>query len=212
MSNYKKVLSLTQQELEVLTSTHDSLSSLLSTLNINSRDTRSRTKILEMISNYGISWDRGSNRNKRFDDATLISAVEKALCLSDVIRGVGLLPVGRNHQTVQRRIDKLGLSTTHFNVSEALKRNKKQSVASADPVEYIKTASRQRLRPLVIRYDLVEYKCVSCGNDGNWLNKPITLELDHMDGDSTNNEINNLRFLCPNCHSQTETFGRKRRK
>ena len=51
-----------------------------------------------------------------------------------------------------------------------------------------------------------EYKCSSCGIT-EYNNKPITLQVDHIDGDRTNNEFSNLRFLCPNCHSQTDTYG-----
>ena len=51
-----------------------------------------------------------------------------------------------------------------------------------------------------------EYKCSSCGiTEHN--NKPIKLQVDHIDGDRKNNEFSNLRFLCPNCHSQTKTWG-----
>jgi len=56
--------------------------------------------------------------------------------------------------------------------------------------------------------DLRGYNCEECGiNDYN--NKAITLQIDHKDGNSTNNHIDNLRLLCPNCHSQTETYGGK---
>jgi hypothetical protein len=48
--------------------------------------------------------------------------------------------------------------------------------------------------------------CCSICNLKEWMNKPITLQLDHIDGNSDNNDIDNLRLLCPNCHSQTETF------
>jgi hypothetical protein len=50
-------------------------------------------------------------------------------------------------------------------------------------------------------------KCTECGQESTWNNKPLMLQLDHIDGDSDNNNINNLRLLCPNCHTQTETFG-----
>lgn len=48
-------------------------------------------------------------------------------------------------------------------------------------------------------------KCKICSNE-EWQGKPIPIELDHIDGDSTNNELNNLRLLCPNCHAQTSTY------
>jgi 5-methylcytosine-specific restriction endonuclease McrA len=53
-----------------------------------------------------------------------------------------------------------------------------------------------------------EYKCADCGID-SWCGKSITLELDHINGDSTNNTEDNLRMLCPNCHSQTDTYKAK---
>ena len=59
-----------------------------------------------------------------------------------------------------------------------------------------------------IKKNLIEkfgYKCQIC-NLSEWLNKPISLELDHIDGNHFNDEETNLRLLCPNCHSQTETF------
>lgn len=57
-----------------------------------------------------------------------------------------------------------------------------------------------------------ELKCEGCGLSDKWQGKQITLEVDHIDGDNTHNNITNLRFLCPNCHSQTETFGFRNRK
>lgn len=56
----------------------------------------------------------------------------------------------------------------------------------------------------------VEYRCVSCGNKGSWLNKPLTLELHHRDGDRKNNRFSNLELLCCNCHSQTQNYKKKK--
>lgn len=55
------------------------------------------------------------------------------------------------------------------------------------------------------------YKCSACGIGGEYNNKPITLEIEHKDGNSENNTIDNLCFLCPNCHSQTPTYKSKNR-
>ena len=51
--------------------------------------------------------------------------------------------------------------------------------------------------------------CSECGQTDTWNNKPLVLQLDHVDGDSDNNYPKNLRLLCPNCHTQTENFGSK---
>ena len=55
-------------------------------------------------------------------------------------------------------------------------------------------------------------KCAICNLDGIWNNKPIVLQLDHINGDHYDNTISNLRILCPNCHAQTNTFGVKNTK
>lgn len=58
----------------------------------------------------------------------------------------------------------------------------------------------------LIKLGLLENKCHHCNNEGFWLNQPLSLHLDHIDGNPRNNVIANLRLLCPNCHSQTETY------
>ena len=52
-------------------------------------------------------------------------------------------------------------------------------------------------------------KCSECGVGEIWQGKLLTLQIDHIDGNSDNNNLSNLRLLCPNCHSQTETYGSK---
>jgi len=68
-----------------------------------------------------------------------------------------------------------------------------------------------RLKKRLIDDKLLSYKC-ECGNKGEWLGKKLILQLDHKNGINNDNRLENLRFLCPNCHSQTETFGGKRLK
>jgi hypothetical protein len=57
----------------------------------------------------------------------------------------------------------------------------------------------------LLMIDMFGYKCNACGIS-EWNGKEITLEANHIDGKSSNNSIDNLEFLCPNCHSQTPTF------
>ena len=53
-----------------------------------------------------------------------------------------------------------------------------------------------------------EYKCQIC-SISSWNGKPLTLQLDHIDGNNKNNLVENFRWLCPNCHTQTDTWGTK---
>ena len=69
-----------------------------------------------------------------------------------------------------------------------------------------KLSYRDRIKKFIEDRD--GYKCSCCGIN-SWQGKPITLWLDHIDGDASNNNPENFRLICPNCDSQTETFGAK---
>lgn len=62
-----------------------------------------------------------------------------------------------------------------------------------------------QVRSFVIKNELLPYECIECGLGPKWNDKPLTLELDHINGDPCDNRLENLRFLCPNCHTQTPT-------
>ena len=68
------------------------------------------------------------------------------------------------------------------------------------------TVTQKVLRGYTLRHNIIPYRCNVCGCDGRWQQGIISLELDHIDGDNTNNEVKNLRYLCPNCHAMTSTY------
>ena len=65
-----------------------------------------------------------------------------------------------------------------------------------------------KLKKRLIKEGVKENKCEDCGID-SWMDKPISIQLDHIDGDSHNHKLDNLRMRCPNCHSQTPTYSGK---
>lgn len=74
--------------------------------------------------------------------------------------------------------------------------------------------TKDSLHPLVAKrrfYKRTSNVCSKCGNDDNWQGQPLRLHVDHANGDRADCRIENLRKMCPNCHSQTETWGNKKR-
>lgn len=65
--------------------------------------------------------------------------------------------------------------------------------------------TRTGIKRRILKDNLIEYKCEECGLE-NWNGKRLSLHLDHINGDRWDHKLTNLRFLCPNCHSQTETY------
>lgn len=85
----------------------------------------------------------------------------------------------------------------------------------SEPLGDVLAAGRRRNRGHVkqrlLDAGLKEMRCESCGLT-DWLDRPLALELHHVNGDGLDNRIENLQLLCPNCHSQTDTWGGKNRK
>lgn len=69
--------------------------------------------------------------------------------------------------------------------------------------------ARHHIKKRIIEQKLISYECSVCGNIGEHNNKPLSLQLDHINGNGCDHRLENLRFLCPNCHSQTETYAGK---
>ena len=65
--------------------------------------------------------------------------------------------------------------------------------------------SNELVKQRIVKNDLLQYRCNKCGIDA-WQGETIVLDLDHINGDNKDNRLSNLRYLCPNCHSQTDTY------
>lgn len=144
----------------------------------------------------------------------LEEAVKNAISYSDVCRAIGMTrAAGSSYELVKNRIAEYEIDVSHFlgKAAFAGKRNPKYAKRRksydilVDGYQY--RASHKSLKTALIDVG-VEYKCSECELT-TWLGNPITLDVDHIDGDWSNCKKENLRFMCPNCHRQTDTFGGK---
>jgi hypothetical protein len=136
---------------------------------------------------------------------------------SDVCRSFGISNRGGNIATIKRRIlqEGLGELVSHYNNNAKFARIPKSLNLEEALARYFTKENETQtniLKKYVKQYNLLEEKCV-CGLTDNWQNHKLVLQLDHINGDRRNNLLENLRFLCPNCHSQTPNYaGRKPKK
>lgn len=110
---------------------------------------------------------------------------------------------GANNVTLKNRLEKYNIDITHFSSQpkqSKIKRNKENVFCENS------TATQRTLRRWFVKGNYIDYRCSECGLEGFWNGKELKLQLDHINGDNKDNRIENLRWLCPNCHSQTETF------
>ena len=148
-------------------------------------------------------------KRRSWTDEQFRDAVAGHSNFTDVLRALGLRPAGGNHRTMKVHAARLGVDLRHFSTvrrrrgidayREGIRIDAEQAFA------YRSAVSRSVLRRLA-RAALSPYACAACGNEGSWMGTPLTLQLDHANGDPDDHRLENLRWLCPNCHSQTRTF------
>jgi len=132
--------------------------------------------------------------------------VEESHTYADVCRKIGWKPQGGNYRYVKKYINELELDTSHFTmkgrVNSGIKHNEKKIEEYLTTNSYVKA---DRLKWKLFSTGLKEYKCEKCGRT-HWEGEQISLQLHHINGDNTDNRLENLQILCPNCHSQTDNY------
>ena len=73
------------------------------------------------------------------------------------------------------------------------------------------TYARHKLKERIITQNLIEYRCDCCEMGGEWQGNKLVLILDHINGVNNDNRLENLRFVCPNCDSQLDTYKSRNR-
>lgn len=150
----------------------------------------------------------------RYTKEEFIEAVKTSTSLRQVLRKLGLREAGGNYSHADLRIKRLNLDTSHF---KGQAWNKGMKIGPKTPLNEILVKGRDhpyqsdKLRRRLLKEGIKEHKCECC-KITTWNELPAPLELDHINGDNSDNRLENLRIICPNCHAQTDTYRSKNRK
>ncbi len=145
---------------------------------------------------------------KKYTIDAVREAVKNNKSIAGVLRELGLKPVGGNYKSIHAIIDENNINTDHFtgqgwNVGLGFKPFK----SIPDEKVFVENSSYRcswRLREKLLKLRGARV-CECCGLT-EWRGQPIALEVHHINGKNTDNRLENLQILCPNCHSQTKNY------
>ncbi|MFF8590766.1 HNH endonuclease [Streptomyces sp. NPDC015220] len=208
-------LPFTREELSAAAATATSVRGVARALGV-PEDSRSRSTLKRMLRVQAIDTGHFSYRRIPIPENKLRDAVERSASYADVMRCLDLDVNDTNHRRVRRASVRLGLDTSHFRRSSWARPERPAPTPLAQRVLVVLPPHSGRTNRTRLHRALTEigvpYACERCGNTGEWLGQSITLQIDHINGDWRDNRRENLRYLCPNCHSLTETWCRQKER
>lgn len=155
-----------------------------------------------------------NNKIYELSEDEFISLIRNSSNKAEVLFKLGYSVEGNSwgYALLTKRMNELHLDGTEFKGKSGFKDKVNESLKLENIDKILCKNSphtRAVIRRFIIKNNIIPYKCSCCGNEGEWNGKPLSLQLDHINGDCTDHRKENLRWLCPNCHSQTETHGSK---
>ncbi|MFF8263957.1 HNH endonuclease [Streptomyces virginiae] len=179
----------------------------------------SREYVRRRMNQLGVDTSHFERDGNRWTRKILEEAVSASHNMYEVLRRLGLDAVGGNHTHITRRVRALGIDTSHFTGQPRTDRmrdnHRKRAPAEilcVDSSPHPRRTPSAMLRRALLDLGVKEC-CADCGIPPFWMGAPLPLEVDHINGDWHDNRPENLRLLCPNCHSATDTYrGRAKRR
>lgn len=201
----------TRERLEAAAAASRTLSEALEKLGVEPKSSR-RSYIRERMKKLGVDTSHFEREGAKWTREVLQAAVSASANMYDVLRHLGIEVVGGHHTHISRRIKAYGIDTSHFTTvvrTERMRYNQRrrapEEILVADTSAHARRIPSSRLKRAMCELGLAE-RCALCRIEPLWLGEPLPLEVDHIDGDWRNNRVENLRLLCPNCHSTTDSY------
>lgn len=145
-------------------------------------------------------------------------SLEKAVIgcdsISDVFKKLNISLSSARYRMFHKMCEEFGIEEPKFDYGQCARNTSRKNTRPLKEilVENSDYDNRQLLKRRCVAAGLLKDECYECGRGPTWNRKPLTLQLDHINGVSNDNRIENLRVLCPNCHSQTDAFAGRRFK
>ena len=139
--------------------------------------------------------------------------VKDCYSFAELCRRLGLSPDGSNPKTLKKKLNEFNVDYSHF-TGKVWNKNPNNPIYKGKYLPNLSehsSLSSANAKALLFRTGIKENKCEKCGLS-EWQGNSLVCELHHINGDSTDNRIENLIILCPNCHSQTDNFRSRNRK
>jgi hypothetical protein len=146
-----------------------------------------------------------SNAIRKIPKEELLKLADVCSSKKEILFYFGFPDSTQNYRVLNTLLDELEI--TKF-VKNPIGNNKQYKKAE-NYLTQNSSISSSKLRVKLITENIFEHKCSICSIEPYWNNKPLTLQLDHINGINTDNRLNNLRLVCPNCHSQTDNYAAK---
>lgn len=179
-----------------------------SIVKISKIENKSQSGIRYWLNKYNLKTNR-----RTFTLDQFVKVVKNNYSVASCLSSLNLSPTGANYKGFYKFQKENNIDISHFTGQGHLKGKTHcyNKIPLSDILVKDYSYSSNKLRKRLISEGLKDHKCECCGLS-EWLGEPIPLELDHIDGDHYNNTLENLKILCPNCHSKTPTYRGRNKK